>query len=63
MAKQRKPPKNEGAKPDTSSEAVVLHQKLCLSVDIDNRRIYGSVFLDFSVSVLIFGFLLKFTPS
>ncbi|CAO2818396.1 unnamed protein product [Amaranthus hypochondriacus] len=42
MAKPRKPSKNEVSKSDTSSvEAIVLHQKLCLSIDIDNHRIYG----------------------
>ncbi|XP_068304951.1 transcription initiation factor TFIID subunit 2 isoform X2 [Pyrus communis] len=39
MAKPRKP-KNEDAKPDNSGP-VVRHQKLCLSIDVDKRRIYG----------------------
>jgi hypothetical protein len=41
MAKPRKP-KNEDAKPENSG-AVVRHQKLCLSIDIDKHQIYGSV--------------------
>ncbi|KAI5660153.1 hypothetical protein M9H77_28946 [Catharanthus roseus] len=39
MAKARKP-KNEEQKTD-NSEAVVKHQKLCLSIDVEKRRIYG----------------------
>ncbi|XP_009346760.2 transcription initiation factor TFIID subunit 2 isoform X2 [Pyrus x bretschneideri] len=39
MAKPRKP-KNEDAKPENSGP-VVRHQKLCLSIDVDKRRIYG----------------------
>ncbi|KAI3673284.1 hypothetical protein L6452_39401 [Arctium lappa] len=39
MAKPRKQ-KNEEQKAD-NSEAVVKHQKLCLSIDIEKRRIYG----------------------
>ncbi|KAK1407423.1 hypothetical protein QVD17_39039 [Tagetes erecta] len=39
MAKPRKH-KNEDQKPD-NSEAVVKHQKLCLAIDLDKRRIYG----------------------
>lgn len=42
MAKARKG-KSEEQKGD-NSEAVVRHQKLCLSIDMDKRRIYGSVF-------------------
>ncbi|KAL9263847.1 hypothetical protein AKJ16_DCAP26996, partial [Drosera capensis] len=40
MAKARKPAKSEGPKPDMPV-AVVLHQKICLSIDMENRRIYG----------------------
>ncbi|XP_008244038.1 PREDICTED: transcription initiation factor TFIID subunit 2 [Prunus mume] len=47
MAKPRKP-KNEDAKPDNSGP-VVRHQKLCLSIDIDKRRIYGYTELKISV--------------
>ncbi|KAM1377830.1 hypothetical protein FF1_039286 [Malus domestica] len=39
MAKPRKP-KNEDAKPENSG-SVVRHQKLCLCIDVDKRRIYG----------------------
>lgn len=39
MAKPRKQ-KNEEQKTD-NSEAVVKHQKLCLSIDLQKRRIYG----------------------
>ncbi|KAG0458297.1 hypothetical protein HPP92_023454 [Vanilla planifolia] len=39
MAKQRKQ-KNEEQRPETSG-GTVLHQKLCISVDMENRRIYG----------------------
>ncbi|KAL9239420.1 hypothetical protein vseg_013745 [Gypsophila vaccaria] len=55
MAKAKKPPKNnDGSKPDAAatvaaSEAVVLHQKLCLSIDIENRRIYGYTELEIAV--------------
>ncbi|XP_048500364.1 transcription initiation factor TFIID subunit 2 isoform X1 [Beta vulgaris subsp. vulgaris] len=50
MAKPRKPPKNEGSKSDSSSaEALILHQKLCLSIDINNRRIHGYTELDIAV--------------
>lgn len=41
MAKPRKH-KNEDQKPD-NSEAVVKHQKLCLAIDLEKRRIYGLV--------------------
>ncbi|KAI5330373.1 hypothetical protein L3X38_029771 [Prunus dulcis] len=41
-------PKNEDAKPDNSGP-VVRHQKLCLSIDIDKRRIYGYTELKISV--------------
>ncbi|KAL9250326.1 Transcription initiation factor TFIID subunit 2-like protein [Drosera capensis] len=40
MAKARKPAKSEGPKPEMPV-AVVLHQKICLSIDLANRRIYG----------------------
>ncbi|XP_020578033.1 transcription initiation factor TFIID subunit 2 isoform X2 [Phalaenopsis equestris] len=39
MAKPRKQ-KSDEQKPE-SSGGVVLHQKLCISVDMENRRIYG----------------------
>ncbi|PKA47148.1 hypothetical protein AXF42_Ash017093 [Apostasia shenzhenica] len=39
MAKPRKQ-KNDEQKPETSG-GVILHQKLCISVDMENRRIYG----------------------
>lgn len=42
MAKARKG-KSEEQKGD-NSEAVVRHQKLCLSIDMDKRRIYGYMF-------------------
>ncbi|GAB2300049.1 hypothetical protein Dimus_034090 [Dionaea muscipula] len=48
MAKARKPAKNEGTKPEISM-AVVLHQKICLSIDMDNRRIYGYTELEILV--------------
>nr|XP_010932628.1 transcription initiation factor TFIID subunit 2 [Elaeis guineensis] len=47
MAKPRKQ-KNEEQKPE-SSGGVVLHQKLCLSIDMDKRRIYGYTELKFVV--------------
>ncbi|XP_015584210.2 transcription initiation factor TFIID subunit 2 isoform X1 [Ricinus communis] len=47
MAKPRKP-KNEDSKPDNSG-AVVRHQKLCLSIDIDKRQIYGYTELEIAV--------------
>ncbi|XP_048328953.2 transcription initiation factor TFIID subunit 2 [Ziziphus jujuba] len=47
MAKPRKP-KNEDSKPDNSG-AVVRHQKLCLSIEIDKRRIYGYTELEIVV--------------
>ncbi|KAF6168935.1 hypothetical protein GIB67_038432 [Kingdonia uniflora] len=40
MAKPRKQQKNDDPKSD-SSEAIVQHQKLCLSIDMENARIYG----------------------
>ncbi|KAK6147219.1 hypothetical protein DH2020_018131 [Rehmannia glutinosa] len=42
MAKAKKG-KNEDQRggDNSNSEAVVKHQKLCLSIDMDNRRIYG----------------------
>ncbi|CAN8234934.1 unnamed protein product [Cochlearia groenlandica] len=51
MAKARKP-KNEEAHAAKSSEntgAKVHHQKLCLSIDFKNRRIYGYTELEVSV--------------
>lgn len=56
MAKARKQQKNEeqqkaagitdeSAAAAAAGEAVVRHQKLCLSIDMDKRRIYGSLFL------------------
>ncbi|XP_057459543.1 transcription initiation factor TFIID subunit 2 isoform X2 [Actinidia eriantha] len=47
MAKPRKP-KNEEQKVD-NSEAVVRHQKLCLSIDMDQRRVYGYTELEIVV--------------
>ncbi|XP_016506800.1 transcription initiation factor TFIID subunit 2 isoform X1 [Nicotiana tabacum] len=45
MAKARNKGKNEEQKGD-NSEAVIRHQKLCLSIDMDKRRIYGYTELD-----------------
>ncbi|KAK9278347.1 hypothetical protein L1049_027912 [Liquidambar formosana] len=47
MAKPRKP-KNEEPKPDNSG-AMVRHQKLCLSIDMDKRRIYGYTELEIAI--------------
>ncbi|KAL3512292.1 hypothetical protein ACH5RR_025009 [Cinchona calisaya] len=47
MAKPRKS-KNEEQKAD-NSEAVVKHQKLCLSIDMEKRRIYGYTELEIVV--------------
>ncbi|KAL7161014.1 hypothetical protein ACSBR2_041626 [Camellia fascicularis] len=47
MAKPRKP-KNEDQKAD-NSEAVVRHQKLCLSIEMDKRRVYGYTELEIAV--------------
>ncbi|KAK3225655.1 hypothetical protein Dsin_005517 [Dipteronia sinensis] len=47
MAKPRKP-KNEDTKPENSG-AVIRHQKLCLSIDIDKRQIYGFTELEIVV--------------
>ncbi|KAL5815631.1 hypothetical protein ACOSQ4_026272 [Xanthoceras sorbifolium] len=47
MAKPRKP-KNEDTKAENSG-AVVRHQKLCLSIDIDKRQIYGYTELEIVV--------------
>ncbi|KAK4361969.1 hypothetical protein RND71_017210 [Anisodus tanguticus] len=47
MAKARKG-KSEEQKGD-NTEAVVRHQKLCLSIDMDKRRIYGYTELDIVV--------------
>lgn len=43
MAKPRKPKNTDDAKPPDNSGAIVRHQKLCISIDIDKRRIYGFV--------------------
>ncbi|XP_048137584.1 transcription initiation factor TFIID subunit 2 isoform X3 [Rhodamnia argentea] len=48
MAKARKPKNNDDAKLDHPG-AVVRHQKLCLSVDLPNRRIYGYTELEIAV--------------
>lgn len=40
MAKARKQ-KIEDQRPENSSAAVVRHQKLCISIDIDKRLIFG----------------------
>ncbi|XP_028793150.1 transcription initiation factor TFIID subunit 2 isoform X2 [Neltuma alba] len=47
MAKPRRP-KNEDPKPENSG-AVVHHQKLCLSIDVDKRLIYGYTELEIAV--------------
>lgn len=47
MAKPRKQ-KNEDQKAETS-EALVRHQKLCLSIDVDRRLIYGYTELEVAV--------------
>ncbi|KAI4344048.1 hypothetical protein L6164_011322 [Bauhinia variegata] len=47
MAKPRKP-KNEESKPENSG-AVVHHQKLCLSIDMDKRLVYGYTELEITV--------------
>ncbi|CAI8610202.1 unnamed protein product [Vicia faba] len=47
MAKPRKP-KNEDPKPENSG-AVVHHQKLCLSIDMDKRLVYGYTELEIAV--------------
>lgn len=44
MAKPRKPKNNEDPKPENSG-AVVHHQKLCLSIDIDKRQVHGFAIL------------------
>lgn len=52
MAKPRKPKNtandDANSKPDNFG-AVVRHQKLCLSLDLDNRRIYGYTELEIAV--------------
>lgn len=49
MAKARKAKNtNDDSKPDNPG-AVVRHQKLCLSVDLPNRRIYGYTELEIAV--------------
>ncbi|XP_004508576.1 transcription initiation factor TFIID subunit 2 isoform X2 [Cicer arietinum] len=47
MAKPRKP-KNEDPKPENSG-AVVHHQKLCLSIDMEKRLVYGYTELEIAV--------------
>ncbi|XP_062158024.1 transcription initiation factor TFIID subunit 2 isoform X2 [Alnus glutinosa] len=47
MAKPRKP-KNDDAKPENTG-ALVRHQKLCISIDIDRRQIYGHTELEIAV--------------
>ncbi|RHN63837.1 hypothetical protein MtrunA17_Chr4g0062631 [Medicago truncatula] len=47
MAKPRKP-KPEDPKPENSG-AVVQHQKLCLSIDMDKRLVYGYTELKIAV--------------
>ncbi|XP_027333362.1 transcription initiation factor TFIID subunit 2 isoform X2 [Abrus precatorius] len=47
MAKPRKP-KNEDPKPENSG-ALVHHQKLCLSIDMDKRLVYGYTELEIAV--------------
>lgn len=52
MAKAKKAKNDEQRGGDNSnSEAVVKHQKLCLSIDMDNRRIYGFVLIFFLSTV------------
>ncbi|KAL2645776.1 hypothetical protein AAZV13_05G012000 [Glycine max] len=48
MAKPRKPKNNEDPKPENSG-AVVHHQKLCLSIDIDKRQVHGYTELEIAV--------------
>ncbi|KAK7388774.1 hypothetical protein VNO78_23601 [Psophocarpus tetragonolobus] len=48
MAKPRKPKNNEDPKPENSG-ALVLHQKLCLSIDIDKRLVHGYTELEIAV--------------
>ncbi|KAK2663584.1 hypothetical protein Ddye_002158 [Dipteronia dyeriana] len=59
MAKPRKP-KNEDTKPENSG-AVVRHQKLCLSIDIDKRQIYGCLRRSLTCSLYIFHALQVYT--
>nr|AFK46520.1 unknown [Lotus japonicus] len=47
MAKPRKP-KNEDSKPENSG-AIVHHQKLCLSIDLHKRLLYGYTELKIAV--------------
>ncbi|KAL8517741.1 hypothetical protein ACS0TY_015824 [Phlomoides rotata] len=50
MAKAKKAKNEEQRDGDSSnSEAVVKHQKLCLSIDMDNRRIYGYTELQIAI--------------
>ncbi|TKY54942.1 Transcription initiation factor TFIID subunit 2 [Spatholobus suberectus] len=48
MAKPRKPKNNEEPKPENSG-ALVHHQKLCLSIDMDKRLIHGYTELEIAV--------------
>ncbi|ESW27142.1 hypothetical protein PHAVU_003G177400 [Phaseolus vulgaris] len=48
MAKPRKPKNNEDPKPENSG-ALVHHQKLCLSIDIDKRLVHGYTELEIAV--------------
>ncbi|KAJ7956578.1 transcription initiation factor TFIID subunit 2 [Quillaja saponaria] len=47
MAKPRKT-KNDDSKPENSG-AVVRHQKLCLSINVDNHQVYGYTELEIAV--------------
>lgn len=51
MAKARKSKTVEDSKQENSG-AVVRHQKLCLSIDSDTRRIYGLAYVSSSISLL-----------
>ncbi|WVZ10882.1 hypothetical protein V8G54_015412 [Vigna mungo] len=48
MAKPRKTKNNEDPKPENSG-ALVHHQKLCLSIDIDKRLVHGYTELEIAV--------------
>ncbi|RDX77079.1 Transcription initiation factor TFIID subunit 2, partial [Mucuna pruriens] len=48
MAKPRKPKNNEDPKPENSG-ALVHHQKLCLSIDMDKRLVHGYTELEIAV--------------
>ncbi|KAM3751107.1 hypothetical protein ACB098_04G083400 [Castanea mollissima] len=49
MAKPRKPKNDDAAKSDNNSAALVRHQKLCLSIDLDHRQIHGHTELEIAV--------------